>query len=182
MAFSETPVFAIWNHMKLIFFPLWHSKKLVFKKMASSETHLFSITAFYETPVFAIWHHMKLTLFYITTFYNVIVLAFWQSMGLVELSRIHLPTRLKRGTTVHETGNGPISTKNYRSKINQREIQLRRRWGSSAKNMPKSVIFTVRLRGVSRSSWLFVEEIEEIFVWQRTWITLVIFSQTNFYG
>ena len=48
------------------------------------------------------------------------------------------------------TGRDPQNI--YNSKINQKEIQLRRRWGSSAKYMPNSVISIVQLRGVSRSS------------------------------
>ena len=58
-----------------------------------------------------------------------------------------LPTQINRGTTVHETGDGPRSTKIYKSKINQTDIQLRRRWGSGPKNMPSSVNSTVQLRG-----------------------------------
>ena len=49
-------------------------------------------------------------------------------------------------------GRAEMHKKTFNSKINQREIQLRRRWGSSAKNMHNSVISTVQLRGVSRSS------------------------------
>ena len=37
-----------------------------------------------------------------------------------------LGTRLNRSTAVHETGNGPRSTKNYNSQVNQREIVFRR--------------------------------------------------------
>ena len=49
-----------------------------------------------------------------------------------------------------------ILKKIYNSKINQREIQFRRWWGSSEEYMPNSINFTVQLRGVSRSSWLLV--------------------------
>ena len=69
-------------------------------------------------------------------------------------------------------GRAEIHKKIYNSKINQREIQLHRRWGSSAKYMPNSVIFTVQLRRVSRSSWLFYET-EELFCLVKTWINLV---------
>ena len=81
-------------------------------------------------------------------------------------------------------GQAEIHKKIYNSKINQRDIQLRRRWGSSAKYMPNSLNFTVQLRRVSRSFWLFYE-IEELFCLVKTWINSVnshrqIFSDNKY--
>ena len=73
----------------------------------------------------------------------------------VEFSGIQLPTRLNRGTTVHQTGNGPRSTKKT---ITPKSIKGRFKFGGggvllqNAKYMPNSIIFTVQLKGVSRSS------------------------------
>ena len=99
----------------------------------------------------------------------------------VEFSRIYfqLDSTVVLLFTRRGTGRDP-QKKITTPKSIKGEILFQRCWGSSAKYMPNSINFTVQLRGVSLSSWLLFKWNKEFIVWQRIWINLVNFSQTNF--